>query len=161
MNLRSSFLITQRDSLASADNFLWTNRLSVMSKEKNITAYNKSQDKKSREICELLASIISKDLPVAQGKVWHGHPVWFINENPVVGYSKKKAGIEILFWSGQSFGEESLIAIGKFKAAGYIYQDITEVKKTVVKRWLKNSKKTQWDYANLPKNRKLVKLTQF
>jgi hypothetical protein len=132
-----------------------------MTLDKAINAYNKSQDKNSREICELLASIISKDLPIAHGKVWHGHPVWFINENPVVGYSKKKAGIEILFWSGQSFGEESLIAIGKFKAAGYIYQDITEVKKTVVKRWLKTSKKIQWDYANLPKNRKLVKLTQF
>jgi hypothetical protein len=132
-----------------------------MSKNITITAYNKSQDKKSREICELLATIISKELSIAHGNVWHGHPVWFINENPVVGYSKKKAGIEILFWSGQSFGDESLTAIGKFKAAGFIYQDVTEVKKTLVKSWLKNSKKIQWDYANLPKNRKLVKLTKF
>jgi hypothetical protein len=132
-----------------------------MTIDKAINTYNKSQDKKSREICESLAAIISKDLSIAVGKVWHGHPVWFINENPVVGYSKKKAGIEILFWSGQSFGEESLVAIGKFKAAGLIYQDLTEVKNTVVKRWLKISKKIQWDYVNLPKNRKLVKLTQF
>lgn len=132
-----------------------------MSIPKEIAAYNKALDKNSREICEALLEIIDTTLTKAEGKVWHGAPVWFINGNPVVGYSKKKAGVELLFWSGQDFDEEELIATGKYKAAGAIFESADEIKKTVTKRWLTKSKKIQWDYANLPKNRKLVKLTEF
>lgn len=132
-----------------------------MSQSKEITSYNKSLDKSSREICEALLEIIDTTLTTAEGKVWHGAPVWFIDGNPVAGYSKKKAGVELLFWSGQDFDEEQLVPTGKYKAAGAIFESADEIKKTVIKRWLTKSKKIQWDYANLPKNRKLVKLTSF
>ena len=42
--------------------------------------------------------------PHAENKIWHAHPVWFLDGNPVVGYSKQKVGVVLLFWSGQSFG---------------------------------------------------------
>ena len=128
---------------------------------KEIASYNKSLDKKSREICELLEELIEAGLSKAEGKVWHGHPVWFIEGNPVVGYTKQKAGVQLLFWSGQDFDEEELIGIGKFKAAGFAFAELSEIKKTVIKRWLTKAKKIQWDYANLPKNKKLVKLKNF
>ena len=132
-----------------------------MTPSKEITSYNKALDKTSREICEVLAEIIEGTLTRSESKVWHGAPVWFINGNPIVGYSKKKAGVELLFWSGQSFEEEILKAAGKFKAAGIIFESADEIKKTVIKRLLSQSKKIQWDYANVVKNRKLVKLTSF
>jgi hypothetical protein len=132
-----------------------------MTDAKAIAAYNKSLDKPAREICDALLELIEATITKGEGKVWHGAPVWFINGNPVVGYSKKKAGIELLFWSGQSFEEDQLIATGKFKAAGAIFEDVEQIKKTVIKRWLTKSKKIQWDYANVVKNRKLVKLTSF
>lgn len=132
-----------------------------MTDTKAIKAYNKTLDKSSRDICDELFDLIETTITKGEGKVWHGAPVWFINGNPIVGYSKKKAGVELLFWSGQDFEEEQLIATGKFKAAGVIFESAEQIKKTVIKRWLTTSKKIQWDYANVVKNRKLVKLTSF
>lgn len=133
----------------------------AMAPNKEILTFNKSLGKDARAICDCLAEIIDAKLPKAESKIWHGAPVWFLDGNPLVGYSQKRAGVELLFWSGQDFGEEKLLAVGKFKAAGIIYIDINDVKQTVVKRWLVKSKKIQWDYANVVKNRKLVKLTSF
>jgi len=128
---------------------------------KDVNAYNKALDKTSRDISINLAELIDVTLPKAEAKVWHGAPVWFLDGNPVVGYSKKKAGVELLFWSGQSFEENLLTASGKFKAAGIIFESADEIRKTVIKRLLTQSKKIQWDYANVVKNRRLVKLTSF
>jgi len=71
----------------------------------DILAYNQKQTAKDTEICDMLAKEICKQLPEAENKIWHGHPVWFLDGNPVVGYSKQKAGIKLLFWSGGDFGE--------------------------------------------------------
>ena len=65
--------------------------------------YNRSLVASDRTICDLLASEIHSHLPEAENKVWHAHPVWFLDGNPVVGYSKLKGGVRLLFWSGQSF----------------------------------------------------------
>jgi hypothetical protein len=124
----------------------------------DILKYNKALNKDQIAICELLQELIVKQIPKAEGKVWHGHPVWFLDGNPIVGYSIKKAGVEILFWSGQSFETPGLVASGKFKAAGMVFQEISEVKKTLLKRLLKESKSIQWDYANLVKKKKLDRL---
>lgn len=128
---------------------------------KEILAYNKLLSKDEKAICDLLEELITDGLPKAEGKVWHGHPVWFIGTNPVVGYTSQKKGIQLLFWSGQSFEEEKLVGIGKFKAAGVAFAELNEIKKSEIKRWLTKCKKIQWDYASLPKNKKLVKLTDF
>ena len=113
------------------------------------------------EIGAAIIKLISKALPKAEGKVWHGHPVWFIDGNPVVGYSLKKAGIEVLFWSGQSFKLEGLRAIGKFKAAGISVPSIKDLNKKMMAAWLSEAVAIQWDYQNLPKKRSLEKLTKF
>ena len=113
------------------------------------------------EIGAAIIKLISKALPKAEGKVWHGHPVWFIDGNPVVGYSLKKAGIEVLFWSGQSFKLEGLRAIGKFKAAGIALPTIKDLNKKMMAAWLSEAVAIQWDYQNLPKKRSLEKLTKF
>ena len=49
--------------------------------------------------------------------MWHAHPVWFLDGNPVVGYSKLKDCVRLLFCSGQSFAQPGLKPEGKFKAA--------------------------------------------
>lgn len=119
-----------------------------------ITAYNNKQIKTDKAICDLLAKTIDKILPEAENKVWHAHPVWFINENPIVGYSKQKAGIRLMFWSGADFEEEELNVVGKkFKDASIFYKDVSEVNLSDLQRWLKKSKEIQWDYKNIVKRK--------
>jgi hypothetical protein len=79
--------------------------------------YNAGQTPDVRKICDRLAREIDRALPEAENKVWHAHPVWFLEGNPVVGYSKLKDCVRLLFWSGQSFEEEGLKCEGSFKAA--------------------------------------------
>ena len=89
--------------------------------------YNQAQSPTDRLICELLASQIDAALPDAENKVWHAHPVWFLDGNPVVGYSKLKESVRLLFWSGQSFDEPGLRAEGTFKAAEARYTTAGDV----------------------------------
>jgi len=67
---------------------------------KDIQTYNDSQSENDRAICDFLSEIISENLPEAENKIWHAHPVWFLDGNPTVGYSKQKKGIRLMFWSG-------------------------------------------------------------
>jgi hypothetical protein len=55
------------------------------------------------------------------------HPFWFLNGNPVVGYSKLKNCVRLLFWSGQSFDEEALQKGGSFKAAEVRYTSAEQI----------------------------------
>lgn len=55
-----------------------------------IETYNNRQVSADREICDLLAKIIDKELTKAESKVWHSHPVWFLDGNPTVGYTSSK-----------------------------------------------------------------------
>ena len=120
---------------------------------KDILAYNETQSTSDKEICELLSMEISRHLPEAENKIWHAHPVWFLNGNPIVGYSKLKSAIRLLFWSGQSFEEEGLQNEGNFKAAGIRYTSVEQVNKTELARWLKKSQEIQWDYKNIIKRK--------
>jgi hypothetical protein len=74
----------------------------------DIKAFNEKRESSDREICELLSTEIDKRLPEAQSKIWHRHPVWFLEDNPTVGFSKLKAGIRLMFWSGADFREDRL-----------------------------------------------------
>ena len=127
----------------------------------DILDYQSELSVEDAEIGTAIIKLISKALPKAEGKVWHGHPVWFIDGNPVVGYSLKKAGIEVLFWSGQSFKLAGLTPLGKFKAAKLEVPTVKGLDKKQLTEWLAEAIKIQWDYANLPKKRALVKLTKF
>ncbi|MBK7852758.1 MAG: DUF1801 domain-containing protein [Bacteroidetes bacterium] len=124
---------------------------------KDIQAYNDSQSDTDREICNILAKEICDALPKAENKIWHAHPVWFLDGNPIVGYSKLKTCIRLLFWSGQSFEEESLQKEGSFKAAEMRYTSVEEINIKDLKRWLKKSKTIQWDYKNLIKRKGVLK----
>lgn len=111
--------------------------------------YNKALEPDDQEICDLLAEVIDKNLPEAENKIWHAHPVWFLDGNPVVGYHKLKDCVRLLFWSGQSFKEKDLQAEGSFKAAEARYTAASQVKKTTLKRWLAKARDIQWDYKNI------------
>jgi uncharacterized protein YdhG (YjbR/CyaY superfamily) len=115
-----------------------------------IVQYNDDQEPAHKAVCELLASEIHRNLPDAQSKVWHAHPVWFLDGNPIVGYSKKKPGIRLMFWSGADFEEPELNVEGKkFKDASVFFNVSAEVNKDDLQRWLKKSRKIQWDYKNI------------
>ncbi|TGL64720.1 DUF1801 domain-containing protein [Leptospira sarikeiensis] len=120
---------------------------------KDTKKYNSSQTKEEKLICEVLASEISSHLPDAENKIWHGHPVWFLEGNPIVGYSKLKTCIRLLFWSGQSFDEEGLEPEGSFKAAEVRYTSTDQINKKDLKRWVSKAKKIQWDYKNIVKRK--------
>jgi len=120
---------------------------------KDVKAYNNTQSAADKAICNLLATEIDSVLKDAENKIWHAHPVWFLDGNPIVGYSKLKDSVRLLFWSGQSFEEPGLNPEGTFKAAEARYTSVKEVNKKDLKRWLVRSKKIQWDYKNLVKRK--------
>ncbi len=120
---------------------------------KDIRAYNKKQIVGNKKICDMLAKEIDAGLKGAESKIWHGGPVWFIEGNPIVGYAVRKDNVTLLFWSGQSFDEPGLSPEGSFKAAEAKYADVTEIKVTALRKWLRKSKKIQWDYKNIVKRK--------
>jgi len=119
----------------------------------DVRAYNDAQAPVDREVCELLLRELCAALPEAEHKVWHRHPVWFLEGNPVVGYVKLKAGMRLLFWSGQSFDEPELLAEGSFKAAEARYTAVADVDVVALRRWLEKARAIQWDYKNLAKRK--------
>lgn len=119
----------------------------------DITAYHAGLPPETRAICEALASELERALVGAERKVWHGAPVWFLDGNPVAGYSTRKAGVVLLFWSGQSFEEDGLEPEGKFKAAQRRYSRADEVEITPLRRWIEKAKTIQWDYKNIVKRK--------
>lgn len=112
----------------------------------DIFSYHRSLSSVDQAICELLHQEISSAFPKAENKIWHRHPVWFIDGNPIVGYHKLKDCVRLLFWSGQSFDEPGLQPEGSFKAAEARYTSSSQINTKDLKRWLKKSKTIQWDY---------------
>ncbi|MBL7929862.1 MAG: DUF1801 domain-containing protein [Bacteroidia bacterium] len=116
--------------------------------------YNKALNKTDQEICNALLEIISENMPEAENKIWHRHPVWFLDGNPVVGYSKLKNSIRLMFWSGADFEEEDLKpGSGKFKDASIDFTSSEQIKPSKLKRWLRKAKTIQWDYKNVVKRK--------
>lgn len=121
---------------------------------KEIEQYNNNQSTTDKVICDLLAQTIDNELTEAESKIWHSHPVWFLDGNPTVGYSKQKKGIRLMFWSGADFDEENLNVLGeKFKDASIFYNNVTDINTEDLTRWLKKSREIQWDYKNLVKRK--------
>ena len=130
--------------------------------EQSIQTYiDHLESTEDQKIGHLLQKIIDQMLPEANSKIWHAHPVWFINENPIVGFSKQKRGMRLMFWSGADFEEANLSVRGKkFKDASIFYQSVDEINLEDLNRWLHKSVQIQWDYKNLVKRKgKLEKLT--
>jgi hypothetical protein len=115
--------------------------------------YNDAQSPNDRAVCRLLAEQIDRGLQEAENKIWHGHPVWFLEGNPIVGYSKLRGSVRLLFWSGQSFAEEVLKKEGSFKAAEIRYMAADQVDTDDLRRWLTKARDIQWDYKNIVRHK--------
>ena len=124
-----------------------------------ITAYNNALPPAERAVAKRLATEIRRALPDAESKIWHRHPVWFLEGNPIVGYSTLKDGLRLMFWSGQSFKAKGLTPDGSFKAAVARYSGVDDLDPKALGRWLAESRDVQWDYKNIVKRKgKLVRL---
>ncbi len=124
----------------------------------DIQTYNDKQTFADKEICDLLLRVINDELKQAENKIWHSHPVWFLDGNPIVGYSKQKKGIRLMFWSGADFEEEGLNILGeKFKDASIFYNNVSEINTMDLKRWLEKATEIQWDYKNIVKRKGKLK----
>ncbi|MGN8224631.1 DUF1801 domain-containing protein [Gracilimonas sp. BCB1] len=121
--------------------------------DKTTETYNERLDEANKEICDKLAGLINRYLPEAENTIWHAHPVWFLDGNPVAGYSKLKHCVRLFFWSGQSFGEPGLTKSGSFKAAEKRYTAADQINKEEVQRWIEKSRDIQWDYKNIVKRK--------
>lgn len=125
---------------------------------KEIKAYNEKLSQDDKAVCDILARIIDSVLTEAESKIWHSHPVWFLEGNPVAGYSKQKAGCRLMFWSGADFGEEKLNVRGrKFKDASVFFTAAEQINTRELIRWLKKSRDIQWDYKNIVKRKGKLK----
>lgn len=118
-----------------------------------IEAYHLEQTTEDKAICDLLAQIINSELVDAESKIWHGHPVWFLEGNPIVGYSKQKQGLRLMFWSGADFNESDLSIGKRFKDASVFFNNVVEIDVVALKRWLGKARIIQWDYKNIVKRK--------
>lgn len=114
-----------------------------------IRAYARSQSPDLHAICDKLHAEIEKAIPNATSKIWHGSPVWFLGENPIVGYSVRQKNVDLMFWSGQLFDEPLLKPVGKDKAARVSFQDESAINRTELRRWLKKAGTVIFDYVGM------------
>jgi uncharacterized protein YdhG (YjbR/CyaY superfamily) len=122
-----------------------------------IHTYNTSLTTEDALICNVLADHINLHMPEAENKIWHAHPVWFLDGNPIVGFSKQKKGIRLLFWSGKSFEEDKLSVLGaKFQDASIFYNSAAEINTVDLENWLLKAKSIQWDYKNIVKRKGIL-----
>lgn len=122
-------------------------------KPETIDDYNAARQDDDRRICDALRREIDRALPDAESRIWHAHPVWFLDGNPVVGYSKLKGCIRLLFWSGQSFETGGLSPEGTFKAAEKRFTTADEIDPGLLRTWLGEARAVQWDYRNIVKRK--------
>jgi hypothetical protein len=121
----------------------------------SIAAYNAAQPGAEALICRRLRAEIERALPDATSKVWHGAPVWFVGDTPVVGYSvPARGGVALLFWNGRAFGDPELKAMGKFKAAQIQFEDASEIKAAPLRRWLRKAGTDLWDVSSIRMKRR-------
>lgn len=118
-----------------------------------IEAFNDALTGPDRLVCDILRQEIDRALPDAESRIWHAHPVWFLDGNPIVGYSKLKNCIRLLFWSGQSFPSPGLAPEGTFKAAEKRFVAPTEIDREQLRAWLEHASTVQWDYRNIVKRK--------
>lgn len=119
----------------------------------DIKAFHAALEPADRAICDALAEAIDRSLEGAESKIWHRHPVWFLDGNPIVGYTRLKDCVRLLFWSGQSFGEPGLVPQGGFKAAEVRYTSADQIDDDALKGWLSKARTIQWDYKNIVKRK--------
>ncbi|MCA9324383.1 DUF1801 domain-containing protein [Candidatus Saccharibacteria bacterium] len=120
-----------------------------------IRKYNSAQGNYT-DICETLRVLLATGLPEAEARVWHGHPVWFLDGNPIVGYSVQKKGAQLMFWSGRSFDDPVLVGDSRFQDASIFYNSVDEIDEPKISDWLAKSRDIQWDYKNIVKRKGIL-----
>lgn len=110
-----------------------------------IATYGASQATAFRRLCQALRKLIDTALPRATAKVWHGSPVWFIEDNPVVGYNATAKTVNLLFWNGQAFDEAGLRPVGKHRAAQAVFAAADDMDPKEIRRWLKKARLDVFD----------------
>ncbi len=118
----------------------------------SIQEYNAKQNNYTA-VCQKLSELIQQNLSESTSKIWHAHPVWFLDDNPTVGYSVEKPGVRLMFWSGRSFDEPKLVGTSTFKDASIFYTSVNDIDQQEVLRWLQKSESIQWDYKNIVKRK--------
>jgi hypothetical protein len=119
----------------------------------SIAAYDAVQAKVEGAVCRRLRAEIERALPDAASKLWHGSPVWFVGETPVVGYNvPARGGVVLLFWNGRVI-DASLEPIGKFKAAQARYASVAQIQEAPLRRWLKQAGTDIWDTSEVRRAR--------
>ncbi len=123
-------------------------------RDSDIGGYNDVQLGEAATICRRLTLLIDRYLTGGEGKIWHRHPVWFLDGNPIVGYSVQKPGARLMFWSGVDFDEPGLSVLGKkFKDASIFYNQVGEIDEADLARWLTKAIDIQWDYQHIVKRK--------
>ncbi len=117
-----------------------------------IAAYSEAQSPPFRATCEALRTLSDTALPAATSKIWHGSPVWFKDDNPVVGYNATAKAVHLLFWNGQAFDEPALKPVGKYRAAQATFRDAADIDRMVIRGWLKKAKSDVFDSKTFFKN---------
>jgi hypothetical protein len=110
-----------------------------------IVAYVERLDPTRAAIGDILRRQINGALPNASARLWHGIPVWFIGENPAVGFTARKKGVMLMFWNGQHFEEPELEATGSFHMAQIAYDDANQIDSAKLARWLEKAGTSIWD----------------
>lgn len=100
-------------------------------------------------VCAVLRTEIDRALPKSPARIWHATPVWFVGENPVVGYKVSAKHVNLLFWNGQAIGDPALEPVGKFKAAQIQYTDSSQVQLPALRRWLRHAGAHVWDARSM------------
>jgi hypothetical protein len=121
--------------------------------KKEVQEYNERLTNADKEICDLLEAEISNELTEAENKIWHAHPVWFLDGNPIVGYDKLKNCVRLMFWSGKSFDEPNFECGKKLQDGSIRYTSVEQINVGDLRHWLKQSREIQWDYKNIVKRK--------
>jgi hypothetical protein len=111
----------------------------------SISSYVSSLDPQRAAVCDRLAKSIDATLPRATSKLWHSIPVWFVGENPAVGFTARKTGVMLMFWNGQHFEEPELENTGSFHMAQIAYEDPAQIDEQKLSRWLEKAGTSIWD----------------
>ncbi len=110
-----------------------------------ISQYHKKHSSQQAKVMKALREELDRALGQEHSKLWHGAPVWFVDQNPVAGYSVNSRGVCLLFWNGQAFKDPSLHPVGKFFAAELRFLDVSEIKLTKLRGLFRQAKTKVWD----------------
>lgn len=119
-----------------------------------IAAYHKGFPKAQRQILDLLREELDGMLGRENSKLWHGAPVWFVENNPVAGYSINSRGVCLLFWNGRNFLDVDLIPVGKFFAAEKRYQTLDDIVLPELRNLIKQAQFRIWDSVSFQKEQR-------